>query len=260
MNCWKVRFLFVGAMCLVALLMVVGLAFAIDVFQIGDANLALQDNFNAGLTTDTVTITPMVYLPLVMSSTDSNGLRNSGIEEGFTVRGTPEVEVAVFWTPWWIPGTQEQMDEGWFLRPEYKPENAAISRRVHSGYFSQKQFSISAHHRAGLYQVISSITPGTTLTFSIWTQVWSSNQDDPDKCDESGNYRVWVGIDPTGGRDSESANVVWSEPVMTCNEWVYLHVTTEAQTSNVTVFTRGEPEYRVKHNEVYWDDAYLTVQ
>jgi hypothetical protein len=189
-------------------------------------------------------------------------LRNSGFEEGFTQRGSGDIEVAVYWEPWWIQGTPELVAQGWFFWPAYKPENAAIygMRRVHSGNFSQKQFNTYAHHCAGLFQVVSGIMPGSTLRFSIWAQVWSSSQSDPDQCEGFGNYQVWVGIDPTGGRDGNSDDIVWSQPVMTCNEWVFLEVTAVAQSSNITVFTRGEPEFRVKHNDAYWDDASLTVQ
>ena len=189
-----------------------------------------------------------------------NRLRNPGFEEGFTKRGAGEVEIAVHWEPWWTGGTLEQNQRGEFYRPEYKPENAAFfgMRRVHSGGFSQKQFNTYAHHRAGIYQQVSGISPGATLTFSAWAMVWSSGQDNPDKCDEFGNYRVWAGIDPTGSRDGNSGNIVWSQPIMACNQWVFLQVTAVAQAGTVTVFLKGEPEYRMKHNDAYWDDASLT--
>jgi uncharacterized protein YgiM (DUF1202 family) len=191
-----------------------------------------------------------------------NLLRNPGFEEGFTERGAGEVVIAVHWDPWWIPGTADQTAFGTFFRPEYKPENAGIygMRRVHSGGFSQKQFNTYSHHRAGVYQRVSGIPLGTTLTFSAWAQVWSSGQDNPDECGEFGNYRVWAGIDPYGGRDGNSGGIVWSQPIMACNQWVFLQVATEAKSDIITVFLRGEPEFRMKHNDAYWDDASLTGQ
>jgi uncharacterized protein YraI len=191
-----------------------------------------------------------------------NLLKNPSFEEGFTTRGAGEVEIAVHWDAWWIGGSAEDNSKGYHYRPEYKPENASIfgMRRVHSGTFSQKQFNTFAHHRAGVRQRVSGITPGSKLTFSIWAQVWSSGQDNPDKCDDFGNYEVWAGIDPTGGREGGSSKVVWGEPVMSCNQWVLVQVTAVAQSSTITVFARGEPQYRMKHNDAYWDDATLTVQ
>jgi hypothetical protein len=204
-----------------------------------------------------LSLTPAEASPPTQSG---NLIRNPSFEEGFTTRGAGELEVAVYWEPWWI---QEQTGEaGMFYRPEYKPENAAVfgMRRIHSGGLAQKQFNTFAHHRAGIRQQVSGIPVGATVTFSIWAQVWSSGQDDPNKCDEFGNYQVWAGIDPNGGIEGGSGNVVWGQPVTSCNEWVLLSVTTVAKSSTVTVFARGEPEYRVKHNDAYWDDASLTVQ
>ncbi len=191
-----------------------------------------------------------------------NLVKNPGFEEGFTQRGAGELEVAVHWDPWWISGSADDNATGYFYRPEYKPESAAIfgMRRVHSGGFSQKQFNTYAHHRAGIRQQVSGVTPGATVTFSIWAQVWSSGQDNPDECGEFGNYKVTAGIDPTGGREGASGNIVWSAPIMACNQWVFLQVSAVAQKNTVTVFARGEPEYRMKHNDAYWDDASLTVQ
>lgn len=191
-----------------------------------------------------------------------NLLKNPGFEEGFTTRGAGELEVAVHWDPWWISGSQAETNQGYLFRPEYKPESAAVfgMRRVHSGAYAQKQFNTFATHRAGLRQQVSGITPGSTVTFSIWAQVWSSGQDDVDKCGDFGNYRVWAGIDPSGGREGGSGKVVWSQPAMACNQWMFVQVTAVAESGTITVFSRGEPEYRMKHNDAYWDDATLTVQ
>jgi hypothetical protein len=189
-----------------------------------------------------------------------NVLRNPGFEEGFTERGAGEVVIAVGWEPWWTTGSADDNADGYFFRPEYKPEDANLftSRRVHSGRFSQKQFNTYAHHRAGVYQQVD-VQPGSKLTFTAWAQVWSSGQSDPDKCDEFGNYQVWAGIDPTGGRDGNSGNIVWSQPIMACNQWVFLQVETVAKSGKATVFLKGEPGYRMKHNDAYWDDATLVV-
>jgi len=205
---------------------------------------------------------PAAPIEAVPPAQGGNLLNNAGFEGGYSQRGAGELEVADHWDPWWTGGSAEDNSAGFNYRPEYKPENAAIygMRRVHSGSLAQKQFNTFAHHRAGILQQVSGITPGSTLTFSIWAQVWSSGQDNPDKCGDFGNYRVWAGIDPTGGREGNSSNVVWGESVMSCNQWVLVQVTTVADSGTITVFAKGEPEYRMKHNDAYWDDATLTVQ
>jgi hypothetical protein len=100
---------------------------------------------------------------------------------------------------------------------------------------------------------------GSHVVFSIWVQVWSSSDSDPNQCEGFGNYAVSAGIDPYGGTNGTSGNIVWSDSVMSCNEWIRLTVSTVAQADRVTVFTKGAPECRVHFNECYWDDAVLTA-
>lgn len=51
-----------------------------------------------------------------------------------------------------------------------------------------------------------------------------------------------IGIDPTGGRDHEGANVVWGDRDGRDNEWRYPSLTVEAQAQAITVFIRLENE------------------
>ena len=189
-----------------------------------------------------------------------NLLLNPGFEDGFSTRGAGEVEVANGWFPWWMQGTPDQTEVGYLRRPEYKPESARLYgyRRVRGGEFAQKYFTTYSTHVGGVYQQVT-VPQGYRVTFSIWVQVWSSSGDNPDDIKDHGDYKVSVGIDPTGGVDGSSPNVVWSAPVKEYNQWVQLKVTVTAQSSTVTVFTRGAPLYRVKHNDSYWDDASLVA-
>ena len=43
------------------------------------------------------------------------------------------------------------------------------------------------------------------------------------------------------------------------DEWVMFQVEAVVQGSAVTVFARSAPEYPTLHNDVYWDEASLTV-
>ena len=189
----------------------------------------------------------------------ANLLANPGFETGFYVQGgTAEVSVGNGWSAWWVQGSQEQVNQGYLVRPEYKGEDANVfgARRVRSGRYSQKYFSSFSTHDAGLMQSVD-VPAGAFLEFSAWVQVWSSGGDDPDKVVEPGYYQVSVGIDPTGGTDATADSVVWSAQSYADNVWVHLTVTAQAQGSRVTVFTRGAPQYRVKHNDSYWDDMIL---
>ncbi len=203
-----------------------------------------------------VLLTPLVGLKADVWGQTVNLLLNPGFEDGFSQRGAGEVEVANGWFPWWVQGTPDQTNIGYLRRPEYKPEDARRFgyRRVHGGEFAQKYFTTYSTHVAGIYQQVT-VPQDYRVTFSMWVQVWSSSGDNPDDIVDHGDYRVSIGIDPTGGVDGSSPNVVWSEAVREYNQWVQLRVTAVAESRTVTVFTRGAPLYRVKHNDSYWDDA-----
>jgi LysM repeat protein len=198
--------------------------------------------------------------PVRPAAAQTNLLVDPGFEDGFQVQGASEISVGNGWTAWWIQGGTAQTVEGYLVRPEYKGEDSAVygSRRVRSDRFSQKFFSTYSTHDAGLFQVVA-VPAGATVRFSVWVETWSSSEDDPDNIIGPGNYFVSVGIDPTGAADPTSPLVVWSEPALAANQWIALSVTARAQAGQVTVFLRGAPQYRVKHNDSYWDDASLVT-
>lgn len=175
--------------------------------------------------------------------------------------------VANGWNPWLIRGDARQNRE-----PEYKLEdtNLSLTRfRARSGRYSQKWFTSWGTHTAGVYQRVN-VRPGTPLTFSIWAQVYTGEADgfngqtflsDPV---QPGNYRVQVGIDPTGAVPTgvgaaPPASVIWSEPIMKYDEWIRLAISAVSQGDAVTVYTKGAPEWSVKHNDSFWDDGCLVV-
>ncbi len=205
-------------------------------------------------------LAPLPWPPAGVQGQTVNLLLNPGFEDGFSQRGAGEVEVADGWFPWWVQGTPDQTEVGYLRRPEYKPEIGRLFgyRRIHGGDFAQKYFTTYSTHVGGIYQQVS-VRRGYRVTFSIWVQIWSSSGDNPDDIVDDGDYKVSIGIDPGGGVDGSSPNVVWSAPVRQYNQWVQLQVMAVAQASTVTVFTRGAPLYRVKHNDSYWDDAVVVA-
>jgi LysM repeat protein len=120
-------------------------------------------------------------------------------------------------------------------------------------------------HEAGLYQQAIGIQPGATLRFSIYMQAWQCSQ--PEACqngsrsDAPAEMHLRVGIDPYGGSDPFSANVVWSPEKPAFDHWVQFSVQAQAKSSAVTVFThsRAEWDWPRVNNDVYLDDASLTV-
>lgn len=196
--------------------------------------------------------------PSPQSGCVNNALVNPSFEEGFSDRGAGELTIANGWNLWYQDGPFQA--DGYNRRPEYKPEDASKygRHRIHHGNFAQKMFTTYSTHNAGLWQQVA-VPVNSQLTFSIWVQVWSSEDPNPDNAVRPGNYRVWVGIDPTGGTDWQSPNIIWSEPRMEYNTWMQLSVNAVAKAGTITVFTRGNPEFRSHFNDSYWDDACLSV-
>jgi hypothetical protein len=186
------------------------------------------------------------------------GLVNTGFEDGFSERGAGEVSVANGWNPWWQDGPFQQ--DGFYRRPEYKPEDVFRfgNRRIRSGNYAAKFFTTYSTHNAGFWQQVN-VPAGSNCTFTIWVHVWSSQDSDPSTAVQPGNYRVYVGIDPTGGTDGLAPSVVWSEPRIEYNTWIQLSVSAVAKAGTITVFVRGDPEHRNHFNDSYWDDACLTI-
>lgn len=173
------------------------------------------------------------------------------------------------WSPWFVRGNEQQNRE-----PEFKVEQTAIGGdafRVRSGNQSMKWFTTWATHDAGIYQRVA-VPAGSPVTFSIHTMLYSGEDDGFDPAINSfrsdpnrpGNYRAWAGIDPTGAVPAGAgapppSTVIWSEPTTATDTWAKLTVTTQAQGNHVTVYARGAPEWGVKHNDSFWEDACLTL-
>lgn len=195
--------------------------------------------------------------PIAYAECPGNALVNGGFEGGFTSRGANEVVVANGWTPFWQDGPFAE--DGYNRRPEYKDEDAARfgNRRVREGAHGQKWGSVFATHKGGVFQQVN-VAVGSSLTLTAWAQAWSSTADDP-ATSTGGKFYLSIGIDPTGGTDWNSPNVVWSPVSTTLDQWVQLTVKAKAAAGTVTVYLRGDAEWRNKHNDAYFDDVCLAV-
>lgn len=205
----------------------------------------------------TVFIGLLGLAPTVGADCPGNVLLNGSFEDGYSSRGAGEVTIANGWSPWWQDGPFAE--QGLNRRPEFQPEDAGRfgRRRIHDGNWAQKWGNTFATHRAGLLQQVN-VPAGSDLTLKVWAQSWSSKGDDPSVSD-GGRYFLSVGIDPTGGTDFSSPNVVWSSRDITMDNWVQLAVQAKAKAGTVTVYLRGEAEFRLAHNDAYFDEACLTV-
>ncbi len=188
-----------------------------------------------------------------MATDGESLLMNGGFEGGFRyVDGIRELYGPNSWELWWDPRS---------ARPEWKDATVAVdSRRVRSGEHAAQWFNNYAVHTGGIYQRVMGLQPGSTLTLSAYVQAFSSGKDDFSRSD--GRYRMRIGIDPYGGVDPESADVVWSDggnAVQPYDAYVPVAVSTTARSNRATVWIWGQAEWPLKHNDAYVDDVALVA-
>ena len=101
----------------------------------------------------------------------------------------------------------------------------------------------------GIYQQIANVTPGATY----WANVIWFVYHPAGELDNTVGRRI--GIDPTGGTDPRSPNIVWSQnvwksfancPFKICRE---LQVQAVAQNSTITLFVRVEDTWKRRRDE-----------
>ncbi len=147
--------------------------------------------------------------------------------------------------------------------PEYRdtlggPQETGPERKV-AGDNSQKYFTFYSVHEAGLYQVVSGVKPGDLLRFSVFQEAWSTSNDDPYHSDLGQRMNLQVGIDPTGGNNPWSPNIIWSAPAESFDTFSQFAVEAVAKNNIVSVWTRSRPEMALEHVDVYVDEASLNV-
>jgi LysM repeat protein len=194
------------------------------------------------------------------------------------------VQVPIGWKGWWLPPNKDTGASDFYQNhpnncyegapegcvawhnPEYRDTKGVVlgPSRIHSGNNSQKYFTFWSVHQAGVMQTVA-VPPGATLRFGIWMHAWSTNQDGreefPDSYFSAGqsSMHMKVGIDPCGGENPWSSNIVWGSEHDSYDQFGYYEVRATAQCDKVTVFTHSMPEKAMKHNDVYIDDAELVI-
>ena len=175
--------------------------------------------------------------------------------------GIPQLQLPAGWTPWW--GDRSGDDPDWANhRPEWKQADGNLwPERVHGGSRAIQWFKSYATYDAGAYQQVT-VPENATLRFSAYGQGWSCATFK--KCGDASSYepanmRFQVGIDPTGGTNAYSPNVVWSAASNPLDSWGYLQVEAQAQGTKVTVYVRSNPDWPKQNQDSYFDDASLVV-
>ncbi len=196
-----------------------------------------------------------------------------------------EIFVPEHWVAFWKEGKPVPHDPS---NPNGygRPEMHVINReppfldplRVRSGTKGLKFFTFYRIHMAGVYQRVSGIQPGTRISATGWAHAWSSVEDDPrisdgvgkqaffsrvsdyDKTDAVCNFVFEMGIDPKGGTDPWSDNVIWGEGAHIYNVFGQIPaVEVNSESDTVTVFVKSSVLWPFKHCDAYLDDFELNV-
>lgn len=215
-----------------------------------------------------------VYLPLVLRPAPpiTDRLLNPGFEGGYTHETfygpNPAILTPEQWVTWWAVEPENDLQPPEIVRPisSQNPIYLDPIPRIHGGEQAMQLYRWGKY-RAGFYQRVAGLPPDATATFSIYAHAWSCNLDPtPERpalsCGDPWGFWFKVGLDPTGGTDPWSPNVIWTEPAYLYDTYalvgpVSAPVGTEGA---VTVFTWAEAKWGVKHEDAYLDDASLVVQ
>ncbi len=176
-------------------------------------------------------------------------------------------QIPAGWTPFWR--SHDDNDDPWIIRqPEYKPACIGTTpcpfpNRLRDGQEALQYFTFFSTHEGGAMQRIT-VTQGADYCFSGWGHSWSADDsDDAISGPVEGELYQKIGIDPTGGTDWTSTNIVWSDADnhpwgrIQYDEYGLFTVETTAESDHITVFVYSQPRFAMKHNDVYWDDTYL---
>lgn len=195
----------------------------------------------------TQTAAALVLEPVApLTPNPDNLLQNPGFEAPYnqTLAGESQsLQLADGWMSWYL-----LRDEGGsqvYAIPDYEP---APAEKARSGSAAQTFGADAAAFNGGVYQEIT-VTSGMLLNFEAYVDTESATPDD---------VKVSVGIDPNGGADVTSADIIWSVPESLTDQYRALSIQATAQSATITVYVRGETG-TANSAFVTVDDAALTV-
>lgn len=199
-----------------------------------------------------------ILLSLAQADEATNLLENGDFEGEFVqLDGAAPRKVATGWTPWHV-GRSDSSPSFANHDPNYDEESDRI--RLDDAGSAQKYFTLFATHHGGIYQEVDSITSGSAYRFSIYAYVWSSSYEDANVSEDPGNVVVRVGIDPNGGTDAESEDIVWSTAAtFFYDAYRQYAVIATAASSTITVFVESTVGGPRANNYIYLDDAVLEL-
>jgi hypothetical protein len=107
---------------------------------------------------------------------------------------------------------------------------------------------------AGIYQRVTGLTPGTAYAFDVpIVTFWRG----PGYSDSDGIMQKSVGIDPTGGTNPGSPDVIWSDYDSDDKKWVYMDLAAQAESDAMTFYVRIQAPENSSPNHTDLDMVYI---
>lgn len=186
--------------------------------------------------------------PVEVQSRTPNLLVNGNFDELPFYWAPPNHYIAGGWMRWWIHGT---------VLPEF---DDARARPYYDGGHAQVYFKWGASYEAGIYQVVTGLTPCTPYRFTMWARNHSSL--------EGGLPRARIGLDPEGTQltsgPMEGAvlglppKTVWSREQTALFVWEELAVEAEPLGTRLTAILYARPDDPGDgFFDTYWDAGRL---
>lgn len=210
---------------------------------------------DAGPATPTPTNTPIPSTPTPTLDPNTNYLQDPSFEGAYTGRDGPDFNIPAAWQGFYIESPREY--EWQNIRPFAFPHITAPE--IQDGRQSLNFTRDYGTFTAVVYQQVS-VPVGITVRGSAWSWVHTCDPQ-PAICNSeaSSNARVRIGIDPTGGTNVYSGNIVWSGFATPHDRWEQLNVSARASGGTVTLFLYGTQDLPKGLNRLYWDNAGLFV-
>lgn len=193
---------------------------------------------------------PLKGAPIPTQKTQAtNLLVNGSMEEGFYWK-YPNHYVAKGWNRWWIHGT---------VLPEY--DDTRTWRPHFDGNHAQTYFKWGNAYTAGIYQVVSGLTPCTPYQLAAWSRNHSL---------EGALPHARIGLDPEGrdfapdgaAKTGLPPATVWSREQTVLSTWEELSVEAEPVGDRLTAILYAAPrpsDNRTYYYDTFWDAGRLTA-
>lgn len=172
-----------------------------------------------------------------------------------------------FDTTWYgKEGIDGQVPTGWELWANGQPPATDVNQFLPYTRSAPASWILKGGYvawTAGGYQTVT-VTQGQTYRFTIYAFLWACDDlefsctgPEGRSTDPAFNSRVKVGIDPLGGTDPNSANILWTQLADAPDAFFPQTVDAIAEAGQITVFFYTTVSHAPALRETFWDDASL---